>query len=682
MTIIDNLTDNPLERRVEQVLAAMFAAHERVVVKRPLTGGLSGSRVFLIRPYRPGSVAELPSVVKIDYHDRIQAEWKAYQQHVEYRVPYMAEIRGTPTFPPGNPLGGLWYPLVGANTFEIASFRDYYRQASSADIRTVLADQMCRSLGQLWQHATFKPDILLGREYDDFLPPNLRLRLLPDGPPAGASPRWLHAHDAHYQAWQVGDVVQLSGFEVLKKYRGAEPGFMLDYPAGQPERYRVRLGGVGELDAYQVGDVLQQPLLAQVYATRQETLRRAVREALGERVDPDAETVTLGSGARLPNPLHALPTVARRQPGGLVGAVHGDLNLENVLVQTESRTVNLIDFAMSGRRHVIRDLLHLEMAIVTQLLPAELQAARLTPEALDDFYRRLACAWQGDTAVSPAGLEKAFDALLTLRQAATPLLRSGWQEYTAGLFLYLVGSLRFGDLSGVKPVGWAKQCAFWGAAVLAHQLQQETPCPEPRTPAGPPPAAQQRPDTPGESTIDEHDYTTFRNTLLAQLRQYFDQSDLRDICFKLGVDYEDLAGTSKQDKTRELILHMERNGRIDALITECRRLRPTVSWQDAIARFVAQEAEGRNPPPPPVDKRTLLRAIVAKATLDDVTLWCALVEGALRADGMANARVDMDIVGGNGLSIRVLNLITYLDNRGWLPYLITVIREENPNVLV
>ncbi len=71
---------------------------------------------------------------------------------------------------------------------------------------------------------------------------------------------------------------------------------------------------------------------------------------------------------------------------------------------------------------------------------------------------------------------------------------------------------------------------------------------------------------------------------LARLRQilndYFDESELRDLCFDLRVDYQSLPGEGKSSKARELIAHCERRGQLDVLERKCRELRPHASWTD------------------------------------------------------------------------------------------------------
>lgn len=67
------------------------------------------------------------------------------------------------------------------------------------------------------------------------------------------------------------------------------------------------------------------------------------------------------------------------------------------------------------------------------------------------------------------------------------------------------------------------------------------------------------------------------------LRELFSESDLQDFCLALRVDYESLPGDSKADKTRELILELQRRGRIPHLLTLVKQERPHISWPDTIS---------------------------------------------------------------------------------------------------
>jgi hypothetical protein len=58
------------------------------------------------------------------------------------------------------------------------------------------------------------------------------------------------------------------------------------------------------------------------------------------------------------------------------------------------------------------------------------------------------------------------------------------------------------------------------------------------------------------------------------LVKYFDDGELRDLCFELKIAYGDLPGAGKKDKARELVTFCERHDRTTDLIDAILRLRP------------------------------------------------------------------------------------------------------------
>ncbi|MCI0580863.1 MAG: hypothetical protein L0332_29960 [Chloroflexi bacterium] len=62
--------------------------------------------------------------------------------------------------------------------------------------------------------------------------------------------------------------------------------------------------------------------------------------------------------------------------------------------------------------------------------------------------------------------------------------------------------------------------------------------------------------------------------LYLRLNDSLGEEDVRQLCFLLGVEYDDLGGRGKSDRVRELIIHLQRRGRVAELIEEFGRLRP------------------------------------------------------------------------------------------------------------
>lgn len=66
--------------------------------------------------------------------------------------------------------------------------------------------------------------------------------------------------------------------------------------------------------------------------------------------------------------------------------------------------------------------------------------------------------------------------------------------------------------------------------------------------------------------------------LLDLLLEGFSKEDLKDLCFELGIDYDDLPAEGRSSKARELITYMERRGRTAELVILGAEKRPHLDW--------------------------------------------------------------------------------------------------------
>ncbi len=83
-----------------------------------------------------------------------------------------------------------------------------------------------------------------------------------------------------------------------------------------------------------------------------------------------------------------------------------------------------------------------------------------------------------------------------------------------------------------------------------------------------------------------------REELLRQLESSFNGSELNEICFILGVNYDDdLSGQIKSEKLVYLIRLLERESRLQELIDECRHLRPKANWDFTIEEIFDASAD-------------------------------------------------------------------------------------------
>ena len=467
---IVNRMGRPLPATATTILQTIFTDHSRVTIRSEFGSGLSGSRVFLVRPIRRDNMAELPAVVKVDKAATIRREWRAYHDCIERRLPGVAEIRDEPVYSFDGEWGGLWYPLAGDGAYNIQSFHDYYQQATVKDVVHVLTAQLSHRLDQLWKQSQQEWDFHVGTFYDSFLPMNLVIDCRGEEATAVA-PAPLSPQNAVFNRLQKGDAVQLSGFRIARVF-AEQSRLSLDMPSSHAA-YRTAVY-VDSVTGYEEGQILEGTLTGVVTKMRQQLLREQAHKAMGRKLDVTAVPLHTPNGQTLPNPLDAVPNILKQTFDTRLACLHGDLNLQNILVEPQSRTVRLIDFAKAGRNHVLRDLICLEMNIAVRLMPSAIAEAQLTPEAIVGFYEALHCALKrpNDPATSPSGLEKPFAVLHSLRQQAQPYLFTAnkWDEYYYGLFIYFLGALKFGDLDMLPAAPWPKQLAFYGAAAVQKLL--------------------------------------------------------------------------------------------------------------------------------------------------------------------------------------------------------------------
>ena len=90
-------------------------------------------------------------------------------------------------------------------------------------------------------------------------------------------------------------------------------------------------------------------------------------------------------------------------------------------------------------------------------------------------------------------------------------------------------------------------------------------------------------DLTSEERVSEQPYLA---ELLQVLDAGFNEEDLKTFCFHLGVDYDNLPAQGKVNKARELILRLERRGRLFELVSKGRQVYPDVSWRDPPPQYL------------------------------------------------------------------------------------------------
>jgi hypothetical protein len=493
----------PLNAMETRVLQTMFQEYERIAVEHEFGAGYSGCRVFRVRAIEAGGEADRPELVKIGPVGLINEEWRAYDSLVRPSLPRIAWVTSPPMLAPESGWGGMRYELVGEGMFEVQSLSQYYHHAGTEDLLFVLQKRLFRVLGHTWWLAN-RPEsaFQFQSDYDHLLPVNLRISAT--GPLPDSAVQLVTPFNHNDVAIEIGARVRLQGF-VVTEIEG-DSGLTLNHPAALADRpfdaFRLRIEGVTDAASFQVGEIVES-LHGVVIATRHSLLIDYSRRALGEYVDLQARSFKLPEDVGVSNPLLAYQELLSKFFEVSLSRIHGDLNLENVLIDPETRDVKLIDFATVRYGHNLHDLLRLETGLVTSLLPQTLAEAGLPAQTIVPLYRQLdrgvfrgepACP---DSLLHPL-LEKPFAILRAIREEARKCMYNPEEpaEYYVGLSLYLLGALKFKSLDQVAS---AKAIAFLGsgAAIDLSRLRRgeevvqpvaeapPVPAPEPAT-SGPP----------------------------------------------------------------------------------------------------------------------------------------------------------------------------------------------------
>lgn len=299
--------------------------------------------------------------------------------------------------------------------------------------------------------------------------------------------------------------------------------------------------------------------------------------------------VSLTPTLQLPNPLHNLPYLLDKPLRVYKSPIHGDLNLENILViqTTTNLHVQLIDFARARHDYVMHDMLCLETGVLLNVLPRLLQTH---PAPLDCLLRFLVgihfetTPQQGSTTIEPV-LEKPFRFLVAFREMARPFLkqRDDWSNYYKALQLYLLGAIKFRSLAvaaGERPL--PREFAFWGAAIV-KQLEKESSVFDglvekrpfqPPTHSKPIPAHQLPPTLSPKELNSTINTNKFRKLLVT----HFSIEDLDELCDEMFIDPEQIEGETLKNRAMNIIKYFKRRVQLGELYEKAKGIRPMADW--------------------------------------------------------------------------------------------------------
>lgn len=406
-----NMTLTGEETRLFQ---ALFARYNRLVLESEFLSGYSGARTFLARPVLPDGRSDAATIVKIGPRSSVQREFENYETFVKDRLPPItARIQHAPVSA-GGERAALQYTCIAEPGRLPVSLRQALLKNPDPDLIRKLFD----TFGPHWwmqrQPYTFR----VGLEYDCLLPPHLVVK------PISTVDRTAELLDRSTVPTHLplpGATVRLGSFAANElRADGTSWTLTADPIPGQPP-LRVR------------------------WLANHAPAAGAAGIVTARRMDLLREYIAAFDPAGLTDPLERLEGWLQESLTATRSTIHGDLNLENVLVGP-GNLVWMIDFAQTREGHPLFDFSHLASELVAHVLALQAGSA-------EAYLARLqTVGWPLLDVVEEVAQRCLFD-------PARP------REYRLSLVLACLGALKYANLTPL-----ARSCLYLTAAFSAQSL--------------------------------------------------------------------------------------------------------------------------------------------------------------------------------------------------------------------
>ncbi len=403
------------------LMRSLFYRYARLVLEREFLSGYSGARTFLAQPIRTDGRADAYTIVKVGEREAIQREFQNYETFVKDRLPPVtARIQHAPVVVRGGSAAeraALQYTFIGAPGTSPLSLR----QALLSQPDPALLRKLFETFGPNWWMQRRPYTFRAGLEYDQVLPTHVVIE-----PASGRGVPLDGRMPPGELVLNVGDLVSLRGFARVERRADNRSLSLLGVAQpGQPPQ-RVRWLSLADPN-------------------------NAVGRVVGTRYTLLNELTQGMDRLGLPDPLLRLPGWLGESLSATQATIHGDLNLENVLVGPGG-FVWLIDFAMTREGHTLFDFAHLGAELVAHLAAAQMARP-------GDYLAFLQAVFTVEPHASPL-----LPLFLELRAVAGNCLFNPSQprEFHMALALACLGALKFNNLDAHQ-----KHLLYLTAAYLA-----------------------------------------------------------------------------------------------------------------------------------------------------------------------------------------------------------------------
>lgn len=457
---------------IETLLRKMYEDYTRIDIQESYIQGASGALVLRIRPFS-NRQAYLDEIAKIGFSDTINKEWEAYKAHILNTLPDIASIKGEPSSVLVETVerGGIRYQFAGDGVFKITSLREYLKSSSVTDgyIQKVLKDLLFEKIGdKLWKNSVLYYDYWF-RKYDNVLPVNLELVEI-DGETnlREAQLTQITPENGYHNRrnFKPGDLVQLSNFVITEIDPDGSKVTLDQKKVDGDNDFRLRITVKESSSRYKVGDPAN--FTGRIDRTRTLILQDHAKSALGQEYDPAKGKIRLPDQTEVRDPIFSLDDMVEKQIDVKVSSIHGDMNLDNIIVRHHERSleptnIHLIDFARAHKDHALQDLIHLEVNVWLHLYSTGLDVS----DKLSDLPATFRSLQPGEPGENMGQTNHQNYLILTLIRGAAKkyLANENWDEYFLGLSISLLGCLKYKSLSEAPNNPLPKKVAIYLAAM-------------------------------------------------------------------------------------------------------------------------------------------------------------------------------------------------------------------------
>lgn len=454
----------PLSEREKDLLRILFAPYTHLALDAEFRAGFGGARAFLALPSRPDG-PDAYTVVKLGDAEAILEEANRYDSFVADKLPPItARIQGRPAVL--GPQAALRYTFIGgeAGHGRNCSLHEFALTHSAREVADLLEKKLLAIFGPLWWLQRNDYHFLLWEEYDRLLPLHTVLDPTSDDV---ASSRSLNGESPVEGTFQMGETLRLENFIITEVDSRGWLTLAGHDPAGGPG-WRIRLNLPTDELAHYTPQQRLDSTLGTVVEHRRWGLAEGARGAF-PNFEPAGEGFEV-EGRELPNPLPLLDDLLCQRIFSFRSVIHGDLNLENVLIGPGG-LLWLIDFAWVRKGHTLLDFCWLETQFVAHVIAPRFHRAKQGPAAflpvldwLENYDLRQTPVLDHEVQTEAATL------MAGVRRFGRQCMRdvTNRDEYRLPLLLTYLAALRHGnrlDKMSIAPL--PKQLALTAAAVLA-----------------------------------------------------------------------------------------------------------------------------------------------------------------------------------------------------------------------